>query len=195
MNWVDAVVVAIILVSGLIGWVRGLVREALGIGAWLLAAWIAFTWYDRAEPLVLRYLTNPDIAHPVAFGAVFLVSLIVLSVIAAFVGRLVQGSPLSTVDGTLGLAFGLVRGAVLVAAAYIAGALLLPMDRWPPPVQQARSLPYIHDAAVWMVALVPQQFQPYLPQAPGIETKATQLLQAAPAGSALATRPPVPQDR
>lgn len=195
MNWVDGVVLAIILISGLIGWVRGLVREALGVGAWLLAAWIAFTFYDRVEPLVLRYITNPDIAHPVAFGAVFLVSLIVLSVVAAFLGRLIQGSPLSTVDGTLGLAFGLVRGVVIVALAYIAGALLLPMDRWPPPVLQARSLPYIHEAAVWMVGLVPKQFQPYLPRAPGTDTNATQLLQAAPSGSALATRPPAPQER
>src|ERR1700761_8616980 len=137
MNWVDGAVLAAILVSGLIGWVRGLVREGLGVGAWVLAAYIAFTWYDSAEPLVRRYIGNPDIGNPVAFGAIFVVALLVLSVVASVISRTVQGSALSTVDGTLGLAFGLVRGALLVAVAYIAGALLLPVDRWPPPVQDA----------------------------------------------------------
>jgi membrane protein required for colicin V production len=193
MNWVDGAVLAAILVSGLIGWVRGLVREVLGVGAWVLAAYVAFTWYDRAEPLARRYIGNPDIANPVAFGVIFVVALVVLSVVASVISRAVQGSALSAVDGTLGLAFGLVRGAVLVAVAYIAGALLLPIDRWPPPVQDARSLPYIHDAAAWIASMVPPHYRPAVPSPQGGVTRATDLLQANPVGTALAARPPAPR--
>ena len=41
MNWVDLVVLGVILLSGLLAFTRGLVREVLGLGAWVIAAVIA----------------------------------------------------------------------------------------------------------------------------------------------------------
>jgi membrane protein required for colicin V production len=87
----------------------------------------------------------------------------VFSTIASVLSRSVQNSPLATLDGTLGLAFGLARGAVLAALVYIGAALLLPTDRWPPPVLQARLVPYIHETAVCSAALVPQAYRPAVP--------------------------------
>ena len=189
MNWVDLGILAAIAVSGLFGWMRGLVREVLGIGAWVLAAWAALTWYPVVDPFVRKYVQNPDIAIPLAGGVVFVVALVALSVVASILGRLCRDSAAGSLDGTLGIVFGLVRGIVLIAAAYIAGGMLLPVERWPPVLQDARALPYIFEVADRLVSLAPEQFRPKVAAPPSRDTKAADLYQAAPAGSALDQRP------
>lgn len=188
MNWVDLGIIAAIAISGLIGWMRGLVRELLGIGAWALAAFAAIKWYPLVEPFLANYVPNPDIAGPAAGGVVFVAALIVLSVVASMIGRYSRDSAAGSLDGTLGIVFGLARGLVLVAAAYIAGGMLLPIERWPPVLQEARILPYIYDTANRLAALAPEQFRPRVAAPPGREARAADLYQAPPAGSALGIR-------
>ena len=47
--------------------------------------------------------------------------------------------PLGGLDRTLGLVFGLARGAALVILAYIIAGMVVPVDRWPPPVLASRA--------------------------------------------------------
>jgi membrane protein required for colicin V production len=187
MNWVDLIVLAVLALSALIGFLRGLVRETLGIGAWVAAAVVAARYYPRAQEIARRYIDNPDIANPVGLGLLFLAVLIVLSILAGWIGRLVRDSPLGGLDRTLGVVFGLLRGAALVIVVYIGGSLLIPVTRWPPQVLQARSLPYIYTGASWAATQVPQAYRPRIDAPPaGADTRAALLLQAAPAGRALA---------
>jgi membrane protein required for colicin V production len=191
MNWVDLVILAVLALSALIGFLRGLVRETLGVGAWVAAAIVAARYYPSAQDYTRRYIDNPDIANPVGLAALFLAVLIVLSILAGWIGRVVRASPLGGLDRTLGVVFGLARGAALVIVVYIGGALLIPVDRWPQPVLQARSLPYIYGGATWAAAWVPQAYRPRIEAPPpGADTRAVQLLQALPTGRALAAPAP-----
>ena len=70
----------------------------------------------------------------------FVVALIVLLLIAALHRRLVRSSALGGLDRTLGLVFGLARGAALVIACLYHRWMVVPVDRWPEPVLQARSI-------------------------------------------------------
>jgi membrane protein required for colicin V production len=175
MNWVDLTILGVIAISAAIGWLRGFLREVLSIGAWIAAAWIAADWYERVAGMIAPYLPSADIAAPAAFGAVFLAALILLSIAAAVISRLARISALSPLDSTLGIVFGIVRGALVVVVAYITGAMLLPVDRWPPPVQNARLLPYIYRGATTLVALAPREYRPAVaaPAAPETALPAT----------------------
>ncbi|HUA76211.1 MAG TPA: CvpA family protein [Acetobacteraceae bacterium] len=191
MNWVDLLVLGVAGISALIGFVRGLVREVLGIGAWLGAALIAAVAFPLASAKARTMITDPGIADGVAVAAVFLVSLILLSLIASFVGGVVRNSALGGLDRTLGLVFGLARGAALIVIAYIVLGLIEAPAAWPPEVLAARALPFAYDGAAWVVQMLPERYRPRLdpppaPAAPG----ATALLQASPDGSAL--DPPKP---
>lgn len=183
MNWVDCVVLAVLALSGLIGFLRGFVREVLGIAAWVAAAIVTMRLYEPAQALARRYIDNPDIANPVAAGVLFIVVLIILSIIAGWIGKLVRTSVLGGLDRSLGVVFGLVRGAALAVAVYIGGGMLVPVDRWPPPVLEARGLPYIYGGAAWVVTQLPPNYRPKVDAPPqGPETRAAMLLQANPAG-------------
>ncbi len=187
MNWVDAAIIAVIVVSALLAFMRGFVREVLGIGAWIGAAAAALWGGPLVLPKFQQWITDPNIAYPAAYAVVFIAALIVLSVIAGMIGGLVRGSLLGGLDRTLGVVFGLARGAVLIAAAYIGLGLVAEPTSWPPPVQHARSLPFAYEGAAWLVGLLPDGYRPKLPPPPAQpETRAEDFLQPQPQGRALA---------
>ena len=192
MNWVDLVVLAVVLVSGLVGVLRGLVREVLGVAAWIAAAWVASPYgaLPYIAPWVRKQVSDPGVGDIVAFGGVFLVALVVLWIIVGAISGRVRGSALGGLDRTFGLVFGLGRGAVLLAAAYVLGGFLSPSEGWPAPVQQARLLTPVYGGAEWLAGQVPPPYRPNVAKLPfGRTTTAADLLHATPAGRALSVRP------
>lgn len=174
----DIVVLAVIAASALVAFMRGLVREVMGIGAWVAAAIVAVWAGPELLPRMREWTGNADFAGPLAYGAVFVVALILLSMVAGMIGSIVRGSVLGGVDRSLGIVFGLVRGAVLIVIAYIALGFVISPDRWPEPVLQARALPYAYRGANWLVEQMPLQYRPHVPAPPaGQDTRAADLLQ------------------
>jgi membrane protein required for colicin V production len=142
----------------------------LGIGAWAGALVAAFYEYSTKNllPYVSPYVETPWLAEALSAGAVFLVVLILLMVIVAWISNQVQGSVLGGLDRTLGILFGLARGAFLILLAYIVAGVFLPMtERWPEPVRQSRALPVVAEGAAWLVEQIPAEFRPKLPDQNG----------------------------
>ena len=160
MNLVDLGVLVVLAVSALLGLSRGLVREMLGLGSWLLAGYGAYRFSPEFVPMARQAIGNPDIADPAAYVGVFVILLIALSLLANLVGRMVRVSALGGLDRMLGLLFGAARGAIILVAAYIPLALMLPPEKWPAAALNARSLPYIYDGAVRVVAEMPLPYRP-----------------------------------
>ena len=178
MNWVDILVLGVIAISAILGFVRGLVREAMGIGAWIGAAMVAVWAGPELEPRMLAWTAMPDLSAPLAYAAAFLAALVLLSVIAGLIAGLVRGTVIGGIDNTLGVVFGLARGVLLVVVAYIVAQLLVPPGRWPDPVATARSLPYAFQGAVRLVAFLPPEYRPTIHEPPaGREARAVDLLQ------------------
>jgi membrane protein required for colicin V production len=185
MTSVDLAVLGLMILSGLLAFSRGLIREVLSIGAWLGAAVIAVAGVPTVRPFVERYVPSPDWTDPVGYIVLFLVSLIVLSVIAKAISGAVRSSMISGVDRSLGLLYGLARGAGLAVVVYIAACIAIPPDRWPQPVLESRALPYIYNGAEWLVRQIPQEYRPQiLPPPPSRQTALGGLLKATPVGRA-----------
>lgn len=186
MTWVDLAVLAVLAVSAILAFMRGLVREVLGIAAWAGAIAAAVWGLPLLRPQLKQWMGASPWVDPAGFVAIFIVSLIVLMIVARLIGRAVRNSPLGGLDRTLGLVFGLARGAALVVVAYIVAGMVMPLDRWPDPVLQARFLTPTFIGAQWTVHQLPADYRPrlYAPP-PGRETTAEALLHASPAGTAI----------
>ena len=168
MNWVDAVLVAVIVVSAAVAYFRGLVREVLSLGAWVGAAAAAFFARPQILPHVETWLEPPVVADVVGTGAVFLVVLIILKIVTNMVADRVQDSMLGGVDRVLGLLFGAARGAVVLVVAYILAGMFAPeTSAWPEPVKQARGIGIVADTAKRVVEAVPEAYRPRLVDPPG----------------------------
>jgi membrane protein required for colicin V production len=160
MTSADFVLLAVVAVSAIVAFVRGFVREVLGIAAWAAAAYIAYKGFPLASPVVRGWIPNKQFADPATYGIVFVLALIVCTVVTNLIGRMVRNSALGGVDRTLGLAYGVVRGAVIGIVAYIVVGMAVPPAEWPQPVRAARLLPFTHDGAVWLAGILPAQFRP-----------------------------------
>ena len=122
---IDGVVALVIVVSALLAYSRGIVREAMAILGWVGAAVVAFLLADNVEPLIKEVPVIGDFISDscelsviAAFAAVFAVALIVVSFFTPLFSSLVQRSALGGIDQGLGFLFGVARGVLLVAIAF-----------------------------------------------------------------------------
>lgn len=122
---IDGVVAAVIVLSALLAYSRGLVREALAIAGWIGATILAFIFADQVQPLVRQIPVlgefigdSCELSIIAAFAAVFAVTLVVFSVFTPLFSSIVQRSALGGVDQGLGFLFGVLRGILLVAVAF-----------------------------------------------------------------------------
>jgi membrane protein required for colicin V production len=187
MTWVDLVILAVLVGSALLAFMRGLVREVLGLTAWVGAIFAGVWALPRVRPRFQNWLGGGSSwIDPVAFAAVFIVALIVLLLVSKWISAIVRGSPLGGVDRSLGLIFGLARGAALVILAYIAVGMVIQVDRWPDVVLKAESMWPAYQGARWVLDRLPADYRPRLYPPPLVrEVSAAALLQTAPLGRAV----------
>lgn len=130
MSWVDLLIVAVILISVISAFVKGLVMRLFSLAGVVLGLMIAAADYGRLVPWLERWIKTPEVADLVAF---LLIALGVM-VIAGLLGRLLRGTihhlGLGFFDRLLGALFGFVKGFVLVTLVVMAIAAFLPGTDW-----------------------------------------------------------------
>lgn len=152
----DAILLAIMLISALLAMVRGFSREILSVLSWLAAAAAAFFFYEALTPYMLEYVsTNEIVASVAAAGIVFLVTLIIVSFITLRIADFIIDSRVGALDRVLGFIFGAVRGLLLVVVAMLFFNWLAPANQ-PEWIAQARSKPMLDDLGQRLVAALPE---------------------------------------
>lgn len=143
---VDAGVAGVILISGILAFSRGFVREVLAIAGWIIAASVAFVFAPAVEPMVRKvpvvgkFLSDScELSMIAAFFAVFAVALIVVSVFTPMFSSFVQKSIVGGFDRGLGFFFGIARGVLLVAVAFLLYDRIIPAGEDFAVVTQSRS--------------------------------------------------------
>ncbi|AWX94162.1 CvpA family protein [Paracoccus mutanolyticus] len=123
---IDGIVAAVIILSAILAYARGFVRESLAILGWIGAAIMAFIFAPTVRPMVAqiprlnKFLGDScELATIAAFAAVFALALVVFSIITPLFSSVVQRSALGGVDQGIGFLFGVARGILLVAVAFI----------------------------------------------------------------------------
>ncbi len=114
----DFVIIAVVGVSSLLSIMRGFVREAASIIAWIAAFLITGRFYAKAAPLFV-FSHDALTRNVLAVIVLFVVTLIALGMAGNLICTMVRRAGLSGFDRLLGVCFGAVRG-VLIAAAVLA---------------------------------------------------------------------------
>lgn len=123
---IDGIVAAVIILSAILAYARGFVRESLAILGWIGAAVLAFIFAPTVRPMVAqipglnKFLADScELATIAGFAAVFALGLVLFSIITPLFSSVVQRSALGGVDQGMGFLFGVARGILLVAIAFI----------------------------------------------------------------------------
>jgi membrane protein required for colicin V production len=154
----DVALIAIMLISALFAAARGFTREVFSLLSWIVAALATYKAVTTPELVAIArdYVADDNLARAVTGGVVFLVVLLVMSYITVRIGDLVEDSVIGTLDRTLGLFYGLVRGLLLVVIAYMFYVWLVPPGQHEPWVSKARTLPLIRATAEVVNGFLPE---------------------------------------
>jgi membrane protein required for colicin V production len=125
-TYIDAIVAAVTLLSGFLAYARGLTREVFAIGGWILAAVVGLYLAPLVAPLVAeipwlgqKLADSCLILMIAAFSLAVALALLVLAVFTPIFASVILESALGPVDRVLGFLFGIARGLLLVAVAYL----------------------------------------------------------------------------
>lgn len=123
---VDGGVALIILVSAILAYSRGFVREGMAIAGWVAAAVVAYIAAPQFVPLVKEipvlstYIApSCELSVLFSFAGVLALTLVVISLFTPLFSSVIQRSSLGGIDQALGFVFGVLRGVVLVAVALV----------------------------------------------------------------------------
>ena len=153
MNLADAVILLIIIASGLLALRRGFTREAFSLLTWVAAFIIARMFGPGMEVLLDRLVETPSARAAMAFGLLFAATLVVGALINHLLGELVRVTGLSNTDRLFGVAFGLLRGMVLVVVLVALARVPFAADPW---WQESRLIPVFAAFEDWTVEVASQ---------------------------------------
>lgn len=114
MTLFDYAVLTIVGASVLLSIFRGLVREVLALAAWVVAFFTAGLLGNVVAGWLATSILDDSVRVLVAFIAVFLATLISMSLIALAVSGLMRKAGLGVEDRVLGSFFGFARGMLIV---------------------------------------------------------------------------------
>ncbi|NNF76441.1 MAG: CvpA family protein [Rhizobiales bacterium] len=160
----DIALIGIMLISGLLALMRGFTREVLALITWggaAAAGYLAFQ-SQPLQQLARQYIESDIVAKIALVGSVFLIVLIVVSLITMKLADWILDSGIGALDRTLGFVFGLARGLLLVAVAYIFFIYWVPPDRAPTWVKRAQTLSFVDQTSTYIIGILPPEIQDVL---------------------------------
>jgi len=137
----DYIVLAILGVSAVLGLLRGLVKEVLSLIAYVVAFVAAVWWGPAVSVWIAPYIDNGMLRTGVAYGAVFIIVLLLVGLANITLSTLIKKTGLTPADHGLGGLFGLLRGALIVLVLVgLAGYTELPKEPWWQDARLSRSI-------------------------------------------------------
>ena len=157
MNLADYLVILAVLLSAVIGAVRGFLREAVAVITLILAIFVAWTFADKLAPHLGGLLKSEPVATWAARAIIFFLVLLLGMAIGALLSYFVRLSLFSGMDRFLGFVFGLLRG-VLMLGVFVILAQLVRLDgeKW---WQSSKLMPYGESVANGLRAIVGEQLE------------------------------------
>jgi len=151
---IDLVLVALVLVSAVLGMMRGFVGILVSTVAWLLAGLVAFRFGDEAA-LWISSDGQPSVSETFGgYALSFIVVLLAVGMVGAMVRSMVRASELSGADRAMGFGVGVFRGLVIACLlVLVLGFTPLPKE---PAWRQSHVLPLLMPGVGWMHAQLPE---------------------------------------
>ena len=152
----DIVIVAVLLISGLLAFFRGMTRESLTIAGWVGATLATIYGFPQMQPLFAEYIESKLISDIACAASLFLVTLVVLTIASHLIANRIKGSAVGQLDHALGFVFGVLRGVILVSLLYIGVTIFWDEKDFPDAIAEAKSLPLVQASAGFLENLLPE---------------------------------------
>lgn len=163
LTWIDVLFLAVVVLSMLAGFVRGLVREALGLAAWIVALLVARVLAEPVADLMTGFIKSFDARLVLAFALVIFAVILLSGIVIRMVHAAVVWVGMGFLNRLAGAVFGAARGVaiLLVVTVLVTLTPLGELQAW----QEALLRPGFEQLRDWTVSQL-DQWEGELPQAP-----------------------------
>ena len=162
VNYFDIAIVVIILITALIGFMRGLVWMAVFLTTWVTAILLAIKYKDVLAAELPIKLDNELLQTGAAALIIFLGVLTVGAIINYLFNKLVNAIGLGAFDRILGTGLGIILGSLAVTLLVMLISLteLPEQEMW----GKSKFIPKFQEVAVWMKTKIPDDLNDYIDQ-------------------------------
>ncbi|ABE58621.1 CvpA family protein [Chromohalobacter israelensis] len=119
LTWLDWAFLAVLTISMLAGFMRGLVREALGLAAWVAALLGARMFAPAVAEMLAPYIEHPDIRLVLGFVLVIFVIVMLCGFLIRMINAAIEWVGMGFFNRVAGAAFGAARGALILVLATV----------------------------------------------------------------------------
>ena len=155
---IDAFIVVVILLSFVIGWVRGATKEVLSVISWCGGIYLTVLLFPHAKEFTRGYISHKLIADFVTVCGLFILFLTALSVFNYFCSNLIRKSLLNTTDKALGGIFGILRGGIILVILDLVFNQCL-LSETPKLVENSKFRPIIASLTNFTILVLPDDIQ------------------------------------
>jgi membrane protein required for colicin V production len=127
LNTLDWIMLAVLGLSMLLGVWRGLVHEVLAVVGWVAAFVLAQMFATQAGQMINIQGAGGQFRYMLGFAVVFIGTLIACGLLTWVVKKMISSVGLTPIDRTLGAAFGMLRG-MMILLALTAVVLMTPLQ-------------------------------------------------------------------
>lgn len=115
MNWLDLVIISIIVFTAVRSLNRGLIREVAEVVGMVAAIFLAYQYYEEVgHNLAVSFHVSPTIANITAFAVILIGTLIVAGLVGWVLSKALRFTPIQLADRLGGMGFGCIKGFLMV---------------------------------------------------------------------------------
>lgn len=170
LNYFDMAVIGIMLLSCLFAFFRGFVKEILSLMAWVGAGAITIHFFPSLLAKLQPHFSKAVVAAICTTTILYIGSLIGFAIMNRFIIKILKsGSEIGWFDNVLGLAFGALRGALIISLSFFMISVAIPEKSRPTWLENAVTRPYAEKGALMLASFAPS----YLDELSNLQKKAS----------------------
>lgn len=155
MNWLDYTLLAIIVLTVIIGIVKGFVRQVIGLVAVIAGLVLAVVYYEQTAHVFMAFVKNQLVSNFLGFLLIFVVVMVAGAILGHLITKAMVG-PLAFVNRLFGAVFGLIK-AVLICGILVFALVSFEMAR--PAVETSVLAPACLGITRAVINLVPKDLR------------------------------------
>ncbi len=117
--WLDIAIMSLMVLSMLVGFFRGFVKELTSLGIWIAAVFLAIKLAPLMDHWLNPYVHEASLRYVLALVLIFIAVLLLGALFNALLSLVLKHAGLSGVDRLLGFGFGLIRGVFVIALFFL----------------------------------------------------------------------------
>jgi membrane protein required for colicin V production len=156
VSLVDIVIVLLVPLSAVAGFSSGVIRAVFSLAGLIIGIAYASRNYLRFAHEWTPLVHNPALQEAIWFCLLTIAVMLLFSLVGWLVRKIVASVGLSWLDRLVGLAFGFVRGAVLVSVAIVTLAAFYPDTTW---LKDSQAAKYFFDVTDLTIKVTPESLK------------------------------------